>query len=81
MAIRCKMRLENVFANTFGGAKAIFRSQYDQGLIEEDLEFSKATPNAVAEFEISNPKAAEQLIIGQDYYFDIHAVPKPSTLI
>lgn len=70
MAIRCKMRLENVFAYAYGGAKAIFRCTYDKQLVEEDREFSKATPSGCAEFEVSNPKAAEQLVIGKHYYVD-----------
>jgi hypothetical protein len=36
MAIRCKMTLTDVFANTYGGAKAIFHCSYDPKLIEED---------------------------------------------
>ena len=71
MAIRCKMTLENVFAQTYGGAKAIFRCIYDPKLVEEDVGFQKATPSGLAEFQIDNPKAAEQLVIGQPYYFDI----------
>lgn len=70
MAIRCKMRLQNVFAREWGGAKAIFNCEYD-ARIEEDRVFTKATPTGSAEFSIDNPKAAEQLVIGRTYYFDI----------
>lgn len=70
MAIRCKMRLENVIAQQWGGDKAIFRCDYDKA-IADDVSFSKATPNGLAEFQIDNPKAAEQLVIGATYYFDI----------
>ena len=73
MAIRCKMKLNNVFAQSWGGAKAIFNCQYDPALCEEDRSFQKATPSGMAEFTIDNPKAAEQLVIGRDYYFDITA--------
>lgn len=75
MAIRCKMRLENVFAQAWGGAKAIFACQYDERLCAEDRAFAKATPTGAAEFQIDNPKAAEQLVIGKCYYFDISEVP------
>lgn len=75
MAIRCKMQLENVFAQTYGGAKAIFRCSYDQKLAE-DVSFCKATPQGMAEFQIDNPKAAEQLVIGSYYYVDFTPVPK-----
>lgn len=74
MAIRCKMTLENVFAQTYGGAKAIFRCSYDPQLVAEDVGFQKATPTGLAEFVIDNPNAAEQLVIGQSYYFDITPV-------
>ncbi len=73
MAIRCKMTLENVFANSYSGSKAIFRCSYDPSL-PEDVAFTKATPSGTAEFIIDNPKAAEQLVIGQSYYFDITPV-------
>ena len=74
MKIRCKMRLENVFANEYGGCKAIFRCQYDQKVADEDAGFQKATPTGHAEYVIDNPRAAEQLVIGRYYYFDIVAV-------
>jgi hypothetical protein len=69
------MTLENVFAQSWGGAKAIFRCVYDQK-IAEDLSFQKATPSGFAEFVIDNPKAAEQLVIGEAYYVDFTGVPK-----
>ncbi len=75
MGIRCKMRLENVFGQSWGGAKAIFRCEYDPS-IEEDRRFQKATPTGFMEFNIDNPKATEQLVIGESYYLDLHPVPK-----
>jgi len=74
MAIRCKMILTGVYAQAHSGAKAIFHCQYDPKLIEEDSSFQKATPSGMAEFQIDNPKAAEQLVIGKAYYFDITPV-------
>lgn len=76
MTIRCKMHLENVFAQSWGGAKAIFRCSYDQDLSDEARSFQKATPTGCAEFTIDNPAAAEQLVIGEYYYFDISPAPK-----
>lgn len=75
MGIRCKMKLENVFAQAWGGAKAIFRCEYDPKLVAEDVGFQKATPSGHAEFQVDNPKAAEQLVIGQYYYVDFTPVP------
>lgn len=72
--IRCKMRLENVFAQAWGGAKVIFRCQYDTQLCEEDRSFQKASPSGCAEFQVDNPKAAEQLVIGKHYYVDFTPV-------
>lgn len=69
--IKCKLRLENVVPIIYGGAKAIFRCEYDPKLIAEDVSFSKATPQGIAEFIFDNPKASEQLKIGQTYYFVI----------
>jgi hypothetical protein len=70
MAIRAKMTLTNVIGQQWGGAKAIFHTQYDQS-IPEDQAFTKATPMGMAEFQIDNPSAASQLVIGKAYYFDI----------
>lgn len=75
MTIRCKMTLENVFGQSWGGAKAIFRCIYDQKL-DEDLSFQKSTPTGMAEFQVDNPAAARQLVIGQAYYVDFTPVPK-----
>ena len=75
MAIRCKMKLQNVFANSWGGTKAIFSCEYDSQLVAEDASFQKTTPTGSAEYVIDNPKAAEQLVIGASYYFDITPVP------
>jgi hypothetical protein len=69
MGIRCKMRLENIYANAWGGSKAIFRCEYDKA-VAEDLSFQKATPSGFAEYQIDNPAAAEQLVIGKSYYVD-----------
>ena len=70
MAIRAKMRCEGVYAQAWGGAKVIFRAVYDERT-EENLRFQKATPSACAEFQIDNPAASEQLVIGKNYYFDL----------
>jgi len=69
VSIRAKMTLESVIPNTYGGAQAIFRCIYDQK-VAEDVSFQKATPSGEARFSIDNPKAMEQLKIGQAYYVD-----------
>ncbi len=76
MGIRCKMLLENVIAIAYGGSKAIFRCSYDSKLAQDDASFQKATPTGYAEFQIDNPKAIEQLVIGGYYYVDFTLVPK-----
>ena len=70
------MTLSQVIGQTYGGSKAIFHCQYDPKLIAEDVGFQKATPSGMAEFQIDNPKAVEQLVIGQAYYFDITPIPE-----
>jgi len=64
------MQLENVYAQSYGGAKAIFRCAYDKDLTDEARSFQKATPCGHAEFTVDNPAAAEQLVIGKYYYVD-----------
>jgi hypothetical protein len=75
MKIRAKMYLDGVYAQTWGGVKAIFRCTYDPST-EEDLHFQKMTPTGTAEFVVDNPEAAKHLIIGEYYYFDIEQCPK-----
>lgn len=77
MAIRCKMRLDNVFRQSWGGIKAFFSCAYDEKLAKEDTSFQLATPSGEAAFVIDNPKAVEQLEIGAYYYVDFHPVQKP----
>lgn len=75
MTMRIKMQLENVVPFAHGGVKAIFGCRYDKQLIDEDLAFMKATPWGTAEFNIDNPAAIKQLVIGQDYYLDFTPAP------
>ena len=46
--------------------------------LAEDISFQKATPSGHAEYQIDNPKAAEQLVIGKQYYVDFTMVPDPA---
>jgi len=77
MGIRCKMRLDDVMRTSWGGRKAFFSCTYDERLAKEDAGFQKATPTGSAEYIIDNPKATEQLVIGEYYYVDFTPVPKP----
>ncbi len=70
MSIRAKMILESVIPYQYSGAQAIFRCSYDHKAAE-DVSFSKATPSGEARFQIDNPAALSQLVIGKAYYFDI----------
>lgn len=78
MTIRCKMRLVDVMRTAWGQRKAFFDCQYDSQLAQEDVSFMKATPTGHAEYVIDNPKATEQLVIGEYYYVDFTPVPKPA---
>ncbi|CAJ3071060.1 Uncharacterised protein [Burkholderia pseudomallei] len=70
MSVRCKMRLNAVVGQSWGGVKAVFNCEYDN-TIEEDRRFQKATPTGMLELQIDNPAAIEQLVIGKSYYFDM----------
>jgi hypothetical protein len=72
------MRLEDVMRTSWGGRKAFFSCVYDERLAKEDASFQTATPSGTAEYVIDNPKASEQLVIGEYYYVDFHPVPKPA---
>jgi hypothetical protein len=78
MTVRCKMTLESVIPQQWGGSQATFRCIYDPDICAEDVGFQKATPNGYAHLTIDNPKALEQLVIGASYYFDMTPVPVPA---
>lgn len=44
MSVRCKMRLNAVVGQTYGGVQAIFNCEYDSKICEEDAGFETATP-------------------------------------
>jgi len=71
MSVRAKMVLESVIPYSYGGSQAIFRCSYDPKLSVEDVSFQKATPSGEARFQIDNPSALQQMVIGKAYYFDI----------
>lgn len=74
MAIRAKMVLDDVVQDQWGGKRALFVCRYDPNR-KEDQSFQKATPTGTASFQIDNPAATAQLVIGREYYFDITEVP------
>lgn len=76
--VRCKMKLESVIPQLWGGAQATFRCEYDPKIVAEDIGFQKATPSGHALLTIDNPAALAQLVIGESYYFDMIPVPKPA---
>lgn len=80
MTIRAKMILESVIPYSYGGSQAIFRCSYDGTKSAEDVGFQKATPSGEARFQIDNPDALGQMIIGEAYYFDITRVRAPQNL-
>lgn len=49
-----------------------FQAVYDQGLVEEDRSFAKATPSGTLEILVDNPNA--QFEIGASYYLDFTKV-------
>lgn len=70
MSIRCLMRLDAIVPNTWGGWQAMFSCSYDDKLAEEGRSFQKATPNGSATYQIDNPAAIQQLVVGEYYYVD-----------
>ena len=71
MSIRCKVMCTALDVNEHGSGKVHFETRYDSKLAAEDAAFQKATPWGTVEFQIDNPKAIEQLKVGQNYYFDV----------
>jgi hypothetical protein len=78
MTVRCKFQVSGI--KRFGwdkgrSAEVELTTVYDSS-IPEDQRFSDATPSGKLAFICNNPKALEQLELGEFYYIDIIAVPK-----
>ncbi len=74
MGVRCKMRLVESTDQVYGGKRLKFSAEYDSALCAEDAAFQTATPQATFETLIDNPKALEQLKLGDYYYVDFSPV-------
>ena len=74
MSIRVKMYCDGVYAQAWGGVKALFRSSHE--FKEGYLPTLEKDPNAIFEFQIDNQDVASQIVIGKKYYFDITPIPE-----
>ncbi len=70
MAIHCKMTIEDGVRSDLQRRKSDL-PLFVRFIAAGKVAFTKATLSGTAEFNIDNPKAAEQLVIGQSYFFDI----------
>lgn len=75
MSVRAKIVLSAITEQQWGGKRFEFTCQYDT-TIPEDQRFQKATPSGSATFQVDNPAAAEQFVLGDAYYVDFTPVPK-----
>jgi hypothetical protein len=73
MGIRCKMTLENVYANAWGDRRQSFAASTTR-LLRTTFRFLKPRRAGFAEYNIDNPAAAAQLVIGKQYYVDFTPV-------
>ena len=71
--IRIRARLQDVFAITWGGAKAHFVSTPYEDDVKQDERISD-TPTMVMEVLVSNPAVSRQLVIGAYYDISIEQV-------
>ncbi len=81
MSVTAKLKLTHVTDTCYGapGSKILkFSSVYDPS-IPEDRRFQKATPNASAEFQVDNPEAISQFVLGADYYVVFEATAQGTT--
>lgn len=77
MIIRQKMRLTDIVRKTGERRKAFFESAHDYDLTKGGRTFSLYESTGSADFIIDNPKAAEQLVIGECYFVDFTPVHAP----
>ena len=54
-----------------------FQAIYDQGLVDEDRSFAKATPSGTLEIQVDNPNV--QFELGAFYYLDLTKVEQEAT--
>ena len=66
--IRAKMVCEEVAKNINAGERVKLRAVY--GDTPENKSFSKWTPSATVEMQISNPAALGAFVPGAEYYLD-----------
>lgn len=76
MTVRAKFQLQEITTTAWGSKRLKFSCQYDSN-IPEDQRFQKATPSGHIEMQIDNPAAVEQFTLGDYYYADFNAAPKP----
>lgn len=74
MTIRAKFQCQSVTGHYWSTEAKTYRFQaiYDQGLVEEDRSFAKATPTGSLEIQVDNPNA--QFEVGAYYYLDFTPV-------
>lgn len=71
MSVRAKLKLTSVTDFGNDNKEYLFRCEYDEKLIKEDVTFSKWTPNGEFKVTVNNPAVHSQMEVGKTYYFDI----------
>jgi len=75
MSVKAKFWVQNI-QDYDEGAKSVSLSACIDGS-EENKEWSKYTPSGSIQMHISNPSAAEQFKIGDEFYLTFEKASKP----
>jgi hypothetical protein len=77
MAVRAKLRCQEITPHDGGARTVRLNCEYDE-TIPEDQRFSEATPSGSVELYVNNPSAYAQFEVGKAYYLDFTPVPEPT---
>lgn len=73
--IRAKFMVSDITNHVWGGATVKLKQQYDE-TIPEDQRFYEATPTGSFEMLVNNPRALEELKLGEFFYIDLMRIPQ-----
>lgn len=75
MAIRAKFMVSAITEHAWGTTMVKLETRYDES-IPEDQRLYDATPSGNFEMMVNNPKALEQLKLGEFFYIDLIPIDK-----
>lgn len=73
--IRAKFMVSDLTSHHWGGVTVKLKPHYDE-TVPEDQRFYDATPTGSLEMLVNNPRALEELKLGEFFYIDLTHIPR-----